>query len=208
MRYLKTAIAAAGIAPLLVHAQIKKVLITDFIYGSTHTEGRPLCQALVKEIGTDLGFTVEVAAAEGKITADYLKGFDLVVWNSMSQNGLKSATAKAAWQAGLEGGGALVSLHASGDTRTGTWTWYMEGLLAAKYEGHSDVVPADVWIHPSAIARGSRSASSLKLSVFSRPPAPEKFQIIRMPARRPKSAIRLTRKAFLPASAALGRSYQ
>ena len=106
MRYLKTAIAAAALAPLFVHAQIKKVLITDFIYGSTHTEGRPLCQALVKEIGTDLGFTVEVAAAEGKITADYLKGFDLVVWNSMSQNGLQSATAKAAWQAWLEGGGA------------------------------------------------------------------------------------------------------
>lgn len=162
LRHLKTALAAACLFPLLGQGQIKKVLITDFIYGSTHTEGRPLCQSLIKEIGTELGFTVEVAATEGKITGDYLKGFDVVVWNSMSQNGLQSATAKAAWQAWLEGGGALLALHASGDTRTGTWTWYMEGLLDAKYEGHSDVVPADVWIHPSAIAANGQLHPILK----------------------------------------------
>ncbi|MDB5103585.1 MAG: glucose dehydrogenase [Fibrobacteres bacterium] len=143
-------------------AQIKKVLVTDFVYGSLHPVGRPLCLDLIKALGTEMGYTVEVAATEGKITADYLKGFDLAVWNSMSQNGLQSAAAKAAWQAWIEGGGAVLSLHASGDTRTGTWTWLMEGVMDAKYEGHSDVVPADVWIHTGAIAANGQFHPILK----------------------------------------------
>jgi hypothetical protein len=163
MRNLRNTLAlAAMLASAPADAQIKKVLVTDFIYGSTHTAGRPLCLAALKEIGLEVGFTVEVANAEGKITADYLEGFDAVVWNNMSQNGLQAAATKSVWQAWLEGGGALLALHASGDTRTGTWTWYMEGLLDAKYEGHSDVVPADVWIYPSAIAANGQFHPILK----------------------------------------------
>jgi hypothetical protein len=143
-------------------AQIKKVLITDFYYQSLHVTGRSVSQALVKEIGLELGFTVDVVASEGKITADYLKGYDLVVWNSLSSNGSQSPATKAVWEAWVEGGGALLSLHAGGDTRTGTWTWYMEGILDAIYEGHSAVEPADVWLHPDAIASNGQFHPILK----------------------------------------------
>jgi type 1 glutamine amidotransferase len=155
LKMIRDNLLSAALLPFLAvpaEAQIKKVLVTEFVFGSQHAQGRPLCQALVKEIGVEMGFTVEVAAAEGAITAEYLKGFDLAVWNSMSQNGLQSAAAKSAWQGWIEGGGAVLSLHASGDTRPGTWTWLMEGLMDAAYLGHSAVTPADVWIHPGAIA--------------------------------------------------------
>ena len=143
-------------------SQIKKVLVTDFIFGSVHAVGRTKATELVKLIGTDLSFTTEVATTEGKITADYVKGFDLVVWNNMSQNGLQSAATKAVWQAYLDGGGAILALHASGDTRTGTWTYFMEGLLDATDQIHSAVEPADVWIHNDAIASNGQWHPVLK----------------------------------------------
>jgi hypothetical protein len=146
------ACAAALAAAPSADAQIKKVLVTDFIFGSVHAAGRPKNLELIQLLGTEMGFTVEVASTEGKITADYLKGFDLVVWNNLSQNGLQAAATKSVWQTYLEGGGALLSLHASGDTRTGTWPWYMEGLMDATYQIHSAVEAADVWIHGDAIA--------------------------------------------------------
>lgn len=155
------AIAAAALVSA-AEAQPKKVLITDFVFGSIHAAGRPKVIELVRLLGTEMGFTVEVATAEGRITPDYLKGFDLVVWNNLSQNGSQAATTKAAWQGYLEGGGALLALHASGDTRTGTWTWFMEGLLDATYQIHSAVEPADVWIHGDAIAPNGQFHPVLK----------------------------------------------
>lgn len=160
-KFASIALLAAALATP-ARAQIKKVLITDFIFGSVHTVGRAKAIELVKLMGTEMGFTVEVVTTEGKITSDYVKGFDVVVWNSLSQNGLQSAATKAVWQAYLEGGGAVVALHASGDTRTGTWTWFMEGVLDATYQIHSAVEPADVWIHGDAMAPNGQFHPVLK----------------------------------------------
>lgn len=152
---------AAALAPA-AGAPIRKVLVTDYIFGSVHANGRPKALELIRAIGAEMGFTVEVAATEGRITPEYLKGFDVAVWNNLSQNGLQSAAVKAAWQGWVEGGGAVLALHAGGDTRTGTWTWFMETQLDATYQTHSAVEAADVWIHGDAIAANGQMHPVLK----------------------------------------------
>jgi type 1 glutamine amidotransferase len=107
---------------------------------------------LVQLIGQELGFTVDTVMSQNRITAGFLSGYDFVVWNNMSQNGQQSSTVKSVWQNYVEGGGGLVALHAAGDTRDNTWTWYMEGVLDARYLIHSAVEAADVWVHPDGIA--------------------------------------------------------
>lgn len=146
------------------HAQVKKVLVLDYRFGSSHNEGRPLNLELIRTIGTESGFTVEASGDQSAVTADYLSGFQAVVWNNVSQNGASQHTKKALWQSYLEGGGALLALHASGDTRTGTWTWFMEGQLDAKYNlNHNpEGTRADVWIHTDAVAPNGQFHPILK----------------------------------------------
>lgn len=142
------------LAGLFAHSegQIKKVLVTNYIYGAVHNEGRRVNQELLKIIADEMKFTIDVVDSESKITANLLKDYDLVVWDNMSQNGLQSSSVKRVWEDYVNGGGGIFGLHAAGDTRTGTWTWYMEGVLDANYDGHSAVEKADAWIHSDAIA--------------------------------------------------------
>lgn len=146
------AAACAFISAAPAGAQIKKVLITNYIFGSEHPIGRQKAIELINMIGTQLGFTADVVDNQSKINADLLSKYQVVVWNSMSQNGLQSPDVKTIWQKYIEGGGALVAIHASGDTRPGTWTWYREQTLQDGYDGHSGVQTADVWVSPYAIA--------------------------------------------------------
>jgi hypothetical protein len=146
-------------------AQITKVLAIDNHFGSLHAEGRAKNMELIRILAKEMGFTVDSVSDQSKISADFISKYDAVVWNCVSQAGDTRHTSKNIWQAYVEGGGAVLSLHASGDTRTGSWPWYMEGVLDAKYNANSHSpagTRADVWIHLDAIAPNGQFHPILK----------------------------------------------
>lgn len=163
-----SAIAAAsalcfGLAPALGVAQaqtkpaesttkVKKVLLYNKIGGWVHTDGIRDIQTVLPRLAAAKGFQLTQLADEGSLTLDFLKTFQVIVWNN-NTNGSGSVPSVAARQAILnyvnQGGGWLL-LHGAGD-HGNTWT-ELTTTLGNTFTRHGNQGPAEAVIDPDAKA--------------------------------------------------------
>lgn len=121
--------AAAQTKPPESASKVKKVMLYNKIGGWIAPVGVAEVTTTLGKIAAAKGFQLVVLDADSVITLDYLKQFQVIVWNN-NTNGAASVPRLAARQAILEyvdqGGGWLL-IHGAGD-HMNTWTGLAEAM--------------------------------------------------------------------------------
>lgn len=71
----------------------------------------------------------------GVFNPDDLARFDLVVFNNATGD-ILSETQREAFETWIDGGGAWIGLHGSGDSSQDAWTWYQNTVIGPRFIGH------------------------------------------------------------------------
>ncbi|MER5964745.1 ThuA domain-containing protein [Streptomyces sp. NPDC002057] len=125
------------------------VLIYTRTAGYRH-ESIPDGAAALTELARDLGRTAEVTEDPGALTPGRLAGCAVVVLLSTTGTVL-TPEGRAAFEAYLRGGGALLAVHAAANAEP-DWPFYGE-LLGTRFDGHPEVQPGAVLVdahdHPA-----------------------------------------------------------
>ncbi|WP_338498415.1 ThuA domain-containing protein [Streptomyces sp. SJL17-4] len=134
------------------------VLIYTRTTGYRH-DSIPAGAAALTELARDLGRTAEVTEDPGAFTAGRLAECSVVVLLSTTGNVL-TPEGRAALEAYLRGGGALLAVHAAANAEP-DWPFYGE-LLGTRFDGHPEIQPGTVLVddhdHPATAPLPARWA--------------------------------------------------
>jgi type 1 glutamine amidotransferase len=104
----------------------------------------------IQQIGASNGFEVVTTENAGDFNANYLAGFNAVVFLSTTGDVLDN-NQQAAFEQYIKSGGGYVGVHAATDCEY-SWPWYGQ-LVGAWFNGHPDIQPATLNVinttHPS-----------------------------------------------------------
>jgi type 1 glutamine amidotransferase/major membrane immunogen (membrane-anchored lipoprotein) len=104
----------------------------------------------IQQIGAANGFEVVTTENAGDFNANYLAGFNAVVFLSTTGDILDN-NQQAAFEQYIKSGGGYVGVHAATDCEY-SWPWYGQ-LVGAWFNGHPDIQPATLNVinttHPS-----------------------------------------------------------
>jgi type 1 glutamine amidotransferase len=141
-----------GLAVVLIASgsqafQLSKVLCVDMCGsngsgGACHPGQQVTADAMMQDIATQCGFTLEITKDATPLTASNLKNYDVVVFNNVGNNPF-NATQQAAFQSYMYNGGGYVGWHAS-DANHYTWPWYVDTFMCADINGHGGVTPLPI----------------------------------------------------------------
>lgn len=142
--------AAAQTKPPESTSKVKKVLLYNKIGGWTSVDGTAEVKAAFSKLAASKGFELVQSADDGSITLDYLKQFQVIVWNNNS-NGGSSMPSTAARQAVLDyvnQGGGWMLIHRAAD-HSDTWI-ELTMALGTKMVVHGTVGTAQVVLDSAA----------------------------------------------------------
>ncbi|WP_114522161.1 ThuA domain-containing protein [Altererythrobacter sp. ZODW24] len=114
------------------------ILVFSKTAGWRHNEGIAGADRFFADLASDQGLGFHTTADERIFNSEQLAGFDVIVFNNMTGDVLSPAQ-EAAFQQWLEGGGAWIGLHGSGDNTHADWPWYDQQIIGPEFIGH----PAD-----------------------------------------------------------------
>lgn len=132
--------------------KIKKVLLYNKFGGFEVTHGISRTKEIFSKLSTDKGFELIQLETDTLITLDFLKRFQVIVWNN-NTNGMASipsATARQAVLDYLDQGGGWLLIHKAGD-HSNTWPGLAE-TMGTKFNSHSIVEFSEVVMDPDARA--------------------------------------------------------
>ena len=121
--------------PIFDYTEPPYMLVYAATGGWRHEDGIAGGNLALLEIGRGAGLTVVTSEDAAYFTPESLSRFEVVALNSATGVTLDGAQrdAFAAW---VEGGGAVLALHGSGDASHEDWSWYQETLIGPLFIGH------------------------------------------------------------------------
>lgn len=152
---LAIGIAAASAAPASAQTKppdsatkIKKVLLYNKIGGWVHTDGRRDVTAVMNKLAPAKGFALTVLEDDAVITLDYLKQFQVIIWdnNTNGANSIPSLVARKAVLDYVNGGGGWLLIHGAGD-HSDSWA-DLRTALGTKFTTHGNQGQADAILDP------------------------------------------------------------
>jgi uncharacterized protein len=117
-------------------SKVKKVLLYNKIGGWVHTDGIADVKAVMTKLAAAKKFQLTQIEDESPITLEYLKGFNVIIWNN-NTNGASSVPSTNARKAILDylnGGGGWFLIHGAGD-HGDTWT-ELKQTMGTKFSTH------------------------------------------------------------------------
>ena len=117
------------------HVKGPAMLVYTGTGGWRHEEGIAGGNLALIGIGQEAGLSVLTTEDAAYFQEESLGRFELVALNSATGVTL-DADQQAAFEAWVEGGGAVLALHGSGDASHQDWPWYQEALIGPVFIGH------------------------------------------------------------------------
>lgn len=111
------------------------ILVFSKTNGWRHNEGIAGADKFFVELAREKGFGIFTTVNAGVFNPDDLARFDVIVFNNATGDTL-SPEQEAAFQTGLEDGGAWLGLHGFGDNTHADWPWYANRLIGPTFTGH------------------------------------------------------------------------
>jgi uncharacterized protein len=136
--------------PAETTSKIKKVLIYEKIGGWRHDQGIPMVNKIIKDLGTQKGYTLDVVTNESQLTLANLQKYQVIIWNN-NTDGAKSVQSEDARKAVLEyvnAGGGWLLIHGAGD-HGDTWA-ELRTAMGTKFTNHGAQGLADAIKDPDA----------------------------------------------------------
>lgn len=100
-----------------------------------HNEGIAGADHFFVGLARDKGYGIYTTANGSVFNEKTLARFKVVVFNNVTGDAL-STDQEAAFEAWLEGGGAWIGLHGSGDSSHQDWDWYQNYLIGPVFTSH------------------------------------------------------------------------
>tara|TARA_R110001592_G_scaffold260403_1_gene524956 strand:+ start:62685 stop:63488 length:804 start_codon:yes stop_codon:yes gene_type:complete len=114
----------------------KAILIFSKTNGFRDDKQIATANAVLTDIAQRSGWTSFVTENAAVFNQLQLQNFRAVVWNNVSGNVL-TKDQREAFKAWIEQGGGFVGLHGAGGDPSYDWQWYENGLIGAKFNGHT-----------------------------------------------------------------------
>jgi len=133
-------------------SKIKRVLLYNKIGAWVHTDGISDVKTVLTRLAAAKGFQLVQLENESNITLNYLKGFQVIVWNN-NTDGAKSVsnvTARAAIIDYVNQGGGWLLIHGAGD-HYDTWA-ELKNTIGTKFTRHGAQGPAEAVLDNDAKA--------------------------------------------------------
>jgi len=138
-----SAIAQTATKPAESTSRVKKVLLYNKVGGWVHTDGIADVKTVMGRMATAKRFALTQLEDDGSITLDFLKQFQVIVWNN-NVNGsgsVPSTTARTAIINYVKGGGGWLLIHGAGD-HGDTWA-DLKSAMGTKFTEHGNQGNAD-----------------------------------------------------------------
>lgn len=135
---------AQVVKPAESTSKVKKVLRYTKWSGYLHDLGQRDLLAVLNTLRTEKGFELVNQASDAALTADYLKQFQVIIWDNNVDAGasVPSTSARTAILDYVNNGGGWVMVHGAGDHRD-SWPAYRDAL-ATTFSDHGAQGPADL----------------------------------------------------------------
>jgi hypothetical protein len=143
--------ASAQVKPPESATKVKQVLLYNKIGGWVHVDGSADVKAVMRQLAAAKGFSLTELADDGGITLDYLKQFQVIIWNN-NTNGAASVPSTTARQAVLDyldQGGGWFLIHGAGD-HGDSWAG-LRNALGTKFTSHGHFDKGDVVLDRDAL---------------------------------------------------------
>lgn len=129
--------ALQGEAPPIIteHMRGDAMLIFSETRGWRHNEGIAGAGKTLVELAEEMGYAMYSTEYSAVFTPENLARFKLVVMNNMSGEAL-TPNEQAALEDWFDRGGAIVSIHAAGDSSHEKWPWYAEKVIGPRFTAH------------------------------------------------------------------------
>lgn len=126
-----------GVAPrFAVPAGSPRVLLFEKINGFRDGPSVDAAHAAFKAMAQRQGWALVTTQNGAAFTPAVLRQFDVVIWNNISGDVL-TLTQRRAFRRWMERGGGFVGVHGTAGDPVYFWDWYVDGLLGARFKGHT-----------------------------------------------------------------------
>jgi type 1 glutamine amidotransferase len=110
------------------------MLVYSHTAGVNHRDGIRAGLEVLEEMARNEGWRMTATVDPNAFTADNLKQYNVIIFNSTSRNVLPEPEQRAAFKAFIRGGGGFVGIHAASATLY-EWEWY-GNLIGAYFKDH------------------------------------------------------------------------
>lgn len=144
--------AAQATKPAESTSKVKRVLLYNKVGGWVHTDGIADVKTVMTRLAAAKGFQLTQLDTEANITLNYLKGFNVIVWNN-NTNGASSvanATARTAIIDYVNQGGGWLLIHGAGD-HANSWA-ELTSTMGTRFTVHGAQGPGEAVIDDAAKA--------------------------------------------------------
>lgn len=126
-----------GEAPPVIteHMRGDAMLIFSETRGWRHNEGIAGAGKALVELAEEMGYAMFSTEYSAVFTPENLARFKLVVMNNMSGESM-TPDEQAALEDWFDQGGAIVAIHAAGDSSHDSWPWYAENVIGPRFTAH------------------------------------------------------------------------
>jgi type 1 glutamine amidotransferase len=152
--------SAQATKPAESTSKVKKVLLYNKIGGWVHTDGSSDVKKVMTGLAAAKKFELTQLESESNITLNYLKGFNVIVWNN-NTNGASSvsnATARTAIIEYVNQGGGWLLIHGAGD-HADSWV-ELKNTMGTKFTVHGAQGPGE-----AVVDTGAKNHKELKFMV-------------------------------------------
>jgi type 1 glutamine amidotransferase len=157
--------SAQATKPAESTSKVKKVLLYNKIGDWVHVDGIADVKSVMTRLAAAKGFQLTQLDNEANITLNYLKGFNVIVWNN-NTDGAKSVvntTARTAIMDYVNQGGGWLLIHGAGDHKD-SWV-ELKNTIGTRFTRHGAQGPAEAVIDTAA-----KNHKELKFMVETAPP--------------------------------------
>lgn len=142
--------ASAQTKPPESATKVKKVLLYNKIGGWVHVDGSADVKTVMTRLAAKKGFQLTQLADDGSITLDFLKGFQVIVWNNNTNGGssVPSSSARTAVLNYVNQGGGWLLIHGAGD-HGDSWA-ELRSAMGTKFTTHGAQGAAEAVIDNAA----------------------------------------------------------
>jgi len=116
-------------------AEGPRVLVFSKTNSFRHVDAIPAANAMFRDFAEAEGWAVFFTENGAVHKSGDLGRFDVLVWNNVSGDVLTEAQRRA-FKEYLEGGGAVLGIHATGGSPQYDWDWYPRDFICAQFTGH------------------------------------------------------------------------
>ena len=121
-------------APTIPELKHPAVLVFSKTNSFIHKEAIPAAETMFSRMAEKNHWSIYITRNGAVHNRKDLARFDVIVWNNVTGNVL-TAEQRQAMKDYIEGGGAWLGLHASGDSSR-DWPWYTNTLIGSTFIGH------------------------------------------------------------------------